>query len=106
LTGCSGETLTNLWTIVQFAPVRQGQYDWVELRGWYTQLLNQGLSGWYMADISESMNRVSFWFETQSALDAFRVSAQAIGVPVAALSLSLGTPPILLNRSIKPSNVR
>ena len=103
---CPGETLTNLWSMIQFAEVRQGQYDWVELRRWYVELLSQGSGGMYMCDISESINRLSFWFETQNALDTFRARAQAIGVPAAALSLSLGTPPILLDLSTRPSNVR
>lgn len=106
LAACPGETLTNLWTIVQFAPVRQGQYDWVELRRWYVQLLDQGSGGMYMSDMDESINRLSFRFETQSALDAFRARAQAIGVPTAALSLSLGTPPTPTTISTRPSNGR
>lgn len=106
LAGCPGETLTNLWTIVQYAPVRQGQYDWLELRRWYSQLLDYGANGMYMSDIDESINRLSFAFETQSALDAFRARAQAIGVPTAALSLSIGTPPTLVDVSTRPSRGR
>lgn len=106
LAACPGETLANLWAIVQAAPVRQGQYDWVELRRWYMQLLNDGSGGMYTSDIDESINRLSFAFQTQAALDAFRARAQAIGVPVAALSLSLGTPPVPARVASRPSSTR
>ena len=104
LAACPGETLTNLWAIVQSAPIRQGQYDWVELRRWYMQLINDGSGGMYMSDIDESINRLAFAFATQAALDAFRARAQAIGVPTAALSLSIGTPPVPASIATRPSN--
>lgn len=106
LAACPGETLTNLWAIVESAPVRQGQYDWVELRRWYMQLINDGSGGMYMSDIDESINRLAFFFQTQAALEAFRARAQAIGVPTAALSLSIGTPPVPLSIATRPSNGR
>jgi len=106
LAACPGETLTNLWAIVQGAPVRQGQYDWLELRRWYSQLLDYGANGMYMSDIDEGINRLSFAFDSQTALDVFRSRAQAIGVPIAALSLSIGTPPTLVDVSTKPSHGR
>ena len=96
LASCPDDGLANLWLIVQGASVRQGQYDWIELRHWYAVVLNDGVGGMYLSDINESINRLSFEFATQAALDAFRTRAQAVGVPLGVLDLTVGVPPVSL----------
>ncbi len=87
LSQCSGEVVWFL-TNVQFALARQGDYDWIELRGWY-RLLLAGALGLTTADMDERNNRLSFGFVSDSALAVFRTRAESLGVPVGALSLSV-----------------
>jgi hypothetical protein len=96
LAACPGDVLENVWSIVQHVEIRQGQYDWVELRGWYTLLLRSGVtsSGLFTADIDEGINRLAFTFSSQATLDSFRARALTLGVPDAALDLRIGSPPV------------
>lgn len=80
------------------ASVRQGQYDWIELRGWYRALQVAPPGGWQSSDMDEAENRLAFEFLTQAALDQFRATARAMGVPDDALSLTIGGPITLLRR--------
>lgn len=87
LAACPGETLGNLWRTVQFAEVRQGQFDWIELRHWSTVLLDVGTAGICTGAIGGGVNRLVYTFGTSAALEAFRSRAAALGVPPAVLVL-------------------
>jgi len=91
LAGCrNDEYSARLWTLVQRVAVRRGDYDWIELRKWYGVVLrNVSWDGVRSGDIDEGTNRLAYTFATQTALDAFRVRAQSLGVPVGALALSV-----------------
>ncbi len=73
--------------------VRKGDYDWIQLRGWYRSLSSAAPAGWFTADIDEARNRLAFQFTSAADLEAFRAAAQRLGVPAGALLLSIGTPP-------------
>jgi hypothetical protein len=91
LASCPADNWGRLWQIVQHAEVRQGQYDWTELRRWYDILLKVENAGFYSLDIDEGVNRLSYSFGTSAALEAFRRRAEALGVPSAALILKVET---------------
>ncbi|MDP1889267.1 MAG: hypothetical protein Q8K55_00130 [Gemmatimonadaceae bacterium] len=96
LSQCSGEVVWFL-SNVQFALARQGDYDWIELRGWYLRLLTGAPFGMTTADMDERNNRLSFGFMSDSALAVFRTRAESLGVPLAALSLSVHPGPTPLD---------
>jgi hypothetical protein len=85
---CPGESVGYL-AYIQSTPPRQGDYDWIELRGWYSLLLAGAPAGITTADMDERINRLSFGFASDAYLTAFRTRAQALGVPLTALSLSV-----------------
>jgi len=89
LAACTQDEWRRLWEIVQHADVRQGQYDWTELRRWYALLLTIENAGWRSADIDEGVNRLSYEFATSAALEEFRTRAEALGVPAAAVILKV-----------------
>jgi hypothetical protein len=89
LPSCQGDSLSNLWMLIQTVDVRLGQYAWLELRDWRALLAREGAGGWHSSDINESTNRLSYAFATQALLDAFRARAQGLGVPLAALVLTV-----------------
>jgi hypothetical protein len=90
LAGCpNDEYSARLWTLAQTVAVRRGDYDWIELRKWYGVLLTTSWDGVRSGDIDEAANRLAYSFATQTALDAFRVRARALGVPDAVLALSV-----------------
>jgi hypothetical protein len=90
LSSCLGDTTwRRMWDIVARAEIRQGQYDWLELRHWYAVLLNAGSTGLYSSDIDEGVNRLSYGFATTAALELFQKRADALGVPAAALILKV-----------------
>ena len=86
------QQLQILWGLAATVPVRQAQFDWIELRRWYAILLNTGSSDLVSADINEALNRLSFTFKTSAGIDAFKARAQALGVPADALTLSVSAP--------------
>jgi hypothetical protein len=86
LATCSG-TLPPYLAIVQFAPVRQGDFDWIELRAWYRTLMQLVPATWHQADMNEAINRLGFAFTNQLDLEAFKARAVSAGVPAAALFL-------------------
>ena len=92
LAPCSSELLSAVWTTIQRADVRQGQYDWIELRRWYAILLKVESDGLRSLDIDEGVNRLSYTFTTAPALESFRSRAEALGVPLAALVLKVEPP--------------
>jgi hypothetical protein len=92
LAPCSSELLSGVWTVIQHADVRQGQYDWIELRRWYAILLKVENAGFRSLDIDEAVNRLSYAFMTEAALESFRSRAEALGVPKAALVLKVEHP--------------
>jgi len=85
----NNEYWARLWSLVQTVEVRRGDYDWIELRKWYAVLLKSSWDGVLGGGISERTNRLGYAFSTQTALDAFRVRARSLGVPLAMLSLSV-----------------
>jgi hypothetical protein len=88
LSSCPGDTTwRRMWEIIAHAEVRQGQYDWIELRRWYATLLQTGVTGVLSWDIDEGTNRLSYGFATRTALELFRRRAEALGVPAAAMNL-------------------
>ncbi len=88
LSACPGQFLPYLIE-AEYAPVRQGEYDWVEMRRWYRLLRATVPSTWNTADMNEGTNRLAFTFRTDSALATFRARAIAAGVPDGVLSLAL-----------------
>jgi hypothetical protein len=89
LAACTEPDGRRLWEIVERAEVRQGQYDWIELRRWYAQLLTVESAGWNSADIDEGANRLSYKFATSAKLEIFRRRAEALGIPGSALVLKV-----------------
>lgn len=85
------------------ASVRQGKYDWIELRRWYLALQAAPVLLWHVSDMDESENRLEFEFQTQAALDQFRAMARGLGVPDDALSLTISGPIILERLRAKAS---
>ncbi|MHB8838338.1 MAG: hypothetical protein ACYC7F_05235 [Gemmatimonadaceae bacterium] len=95
LTTCTGDAVPYL-SVVIGAAVRRGDYDWVELRRWYRLMSGQNLVGLVSSDMDERVNRLAYTFLTQEALVAFQVRASSLGVPLGALALSVGSPPVPL----------
>lgn len=86
LATCSG-TIPPYLAIVQLAPVRQGDVDWIELRAWYRTLMQLVPATWHQADMNQAINRLGFAFTNQPDLEAFQARAVSAGVPAAALFL-------------------
>lgn len=105
LAACPRDDNQRLWMLLQTVPVRQGAYDWVELRKWYAVLLKVPWDGVVLGDIDEGVNRLAYGFETQTALEAFRRRALAVGVPRAMLVLRIekGAASIRAPRPARPS---
>lgn len=93
LAACTDGDWRRLWEIIEHAEVRQGQYDWIELRRWYAVLLNVENAGWHTAGIDEGVNRLSYRFATSTALESFRRRADALGVPSSVLILTVDDGP-------------
>lgn len=96
LSQCPGEVVGFL-PYVQVAMARQGDYDWIELRRWYLLLLTGAPFGMTTSDMNERSNRLSFSFMSDSDLAVFRARAESLGVPLAALSLSVHPGPTPLD---------
>jgi hypothetical protein len=79
------------------ASVRKGDYDWVQLRGWYRTLFASAPAKWISADMDESRDRLAFAFTNTADLEEFKAAAIRLGVPEAALVLFLGTPGVPLD---------
>lgn len=105
LAACPGDKQPDLWMVLQTVPVREGAYDWVELRKWYAVLLKVPWDGVVSGDIDEAVNRLAYGFDTQTALDAFRRRALSLGVPRAMLVLRIekGAVSIRPRQSARPS---
>jgi hypothetical protein len=80
------------------APIRKGDYDWVELRTWYRALLDIRPFTANSADMDEGSNRLAFSFGTDAELNAFRARALAAGVPANAFYLSIAPPATPVDR--------
>jgi hypothetical protein len=88
LGSCPNRHVSTLYLyLIQHNDVREVRYDWVELRRWYARLFDLG--GWRTGDINESINRLSFTFQTQADLDAFRTKAQALDIPNDVIDLAV-----------------
>lgn len=82
------EYAARLWSLVQSDSIRQGRYDWIELRSQYAVILKRvPWDGVRSGGISEAVNRLTFSFVNQAALDAFRTRARVVGVPEEMLAL-------------------
>ena len=86
---CPGSVPPGL-VIARYAPVRQGDFDWLELHSWWNVLMFSVPATWHSADIDEGRNRLYLEFQTQAEGDAFRPVAVAAGVPSAAMILGVG----------------
>jgi hypothetical protein len=89
LSSCPHDQKPRLWMILQTVPVRQGDYDGIELRKWFAALLKIPWDGVELGGIDEGQNRLHYGFLTQTALDAFRAGALALGVPPKMLALEI-----------------
>jgi hypothetical protein len=65
--------------------VVEGQFDYVQLRHWYTVLLRMGSATIVLADILEDRNRLRFLFDDEEKRSRFVEDAVAAGVPALAL---------------------
>ncbi len=91
LASCPNDQRPRLWMFLQTVPVRQGDYDWIELRRWHAALLKIPWDGVSSGGIAEGQDRLHYGFLTQAALEAFRARALALGVPRQMLSLGIET---------------
>jgi hypothetical protein len=91
LAGCTADPYpVRLFSLVQTGAVRAGDYDWLELQHWYDVILKRvPWDSVRSASINGGMNRLTYSFATQAALDTFRLRATRLGVPLAVLRLSL-----------------
>lgn len=88
---CSNdEYAARLWSLVQTVAIRQGRYDWIELRSqWAVVLKHVPWDGVRSGGISEAVNRLKLSFTNQGALDTFRARAVAAKVPLDMLVLEV-----------------
>jgi hypothetical protein len=89
LASCPHDQNPQLWIYLQTVPVRQGDYDWIELRKWFAALLKILWGGVSVGGIAEGQDRPHFGFLTQAALEALRARALALGVPRQMLILGI-----------------
>jgi hypothetical protein len=66
---------------------RPGRWDYVQLRTWYTLLIDRSIGVWTMADITEDENRLTFGVADEADRAAMRDEVVRLGIPADAVDV-------------------
>jgi hypothetical protein len=66
---------------------RAGRWDYVQLRTWYTLLIDHAIGVWTMADITEDENRLTFGVADEADRAAMRDEVVRLGIPADAVDV-------------------
>ena len=92
LTQCAGRHVAFLGYVAQ-SPVRQGQYDWLQLTAWRRRIETDHSFQLVFTDIDENVNRLGIGVPTEADRLQLLKRLSALGIPEAAVNVEVTVPP-------------